>query len=238
MTTSTATPPRLQVPPDKSSLQTRPRLQIALDKADLPSALGPLQKAAPAVDIIECGTILVLGEGMGAVREIRALFPDKPILADVRIAEAGSIIARMAFEAGASLVSVVAGASMTTVTQVVAVAREFGGQVQVELADEWYDPDKAHQWHDVGVQHVIVKRSRDREAAGDLSWKPSDVARVDELAAMGFTVTVTGGMSAKDLPTFAGHPVGIIIAGRSVVSAESPLEAAQELQAAIAAVWS
>lgn len=238
MSTDTATRPPPQIPLDTFNQQTRPRLQIALDKADLPSALGPLQKAAPAVDIIECGTILVLGEGMRAVREIRALFPDKPILADVRIAEAGSIIARMAFEAGASLVSVVAGASMTTVKQVVAVAEEFGGQVQVELADEWYDPDKAQQWRDIGVQHVIVKRSRDREAAGDLSWKLSDVARVDELAAMGFTVTVTGGMSAQDLPTFAGHPVGIIIAGRSVVSADSPLEAAQELQAAIAEVWS
>ena len=238
MSTNTAAPARQQIPLDEATLQTRPQLQIALDKADLPSALGPLQQAAPAVDIIECGTILVLGEGMRAVREIRALFPDKPILADVRIAEAGSIIARMAFEAGASLVSVVAGASLTTVTQVVAVADEFGGQVQVELADEWYDPDKARQWRDLGVQHVIVKRSRDREAAGDLSWKPSDVARVDELAAMGFTVTVTGGMSVQDLPTFAGHPVGIIIAGRSVVSADSPLQAAQELQAAIAEVWS
>jgi 3-dehydro-L-gulonate-6-phosphate decarboxylase len=219
-------------------VMTRPRLQIALDKADLPSALGPLQKAVSAVDIIECGTILVLGEGMRAIREIRALFPDKPILADVRIAEAGSIIARMAFEAGASLVSVVAGASMNTVKQVVAVAAEFGGQVQIELADEWYDPDKARQWRDAGVQHVIVKRSRDREAAGDLSWKESDVARVDELAAMGFIVTVTGGVSAADLPTFAGHPVGIIIAGRAVVGADSPLQAAEDLQTAIGENWS
>jgi 3-dehydro-L-gulonate-6-phosphate decarboxylase len=236
--TTIATRPGAPIARDSAALSKRPRLQIALDKADLPSALGPLQKAAPAVDIIECGTILVLGEGMRAVREIRALFPDKPILADVRIAEAGSIIARMAFEAGASLVSVVAGASMTTVTQVVAVAAEFDGQVQVELADEWYDPEKARQWRDAGVQHVIVKRSRDREAAGDLSWKASDVTRVDELAAMGFIVTVTGGVSAKDLPTFAGHPVGIIIAGRSVVGADSPLEAARELQATIAELWS
>ena len=37
-----------------------PRLQVALDALDLPGALGPLQKAAPHVDIIECGTILVL----------------------------------------------------------------------------------------------------------------------------------------------------------------------------------
>ena len=108
-----------------------PRLQVALDTFDLPSALGPLQKAAPHVDIIECGTILVLCEGYHAVRAIRALFPDKPILADVRIAEAGAKIARLAFESGADLVSCVAGASLTTIEQVCRVAAEFDGVVQV-----------------------------------------------------------------------------------------------------------
>ena len=75
----------------------KPLLQLALDTFDLPSALAPLQRAAPHIDIIEVGTILCLSEGMGAVRVIRSLFPDKTILADVRIAEAGGIIAKMAF---------------------------------------------------------------------------------------------------------------------------------------------
>lgn len=215
----------------------RPRLQIALDKQDLPSALSPLQKAADSIDIIECGTVLILAEGLRAVREIRALFPDKDILADIRIAEAGKLLSQMAFDAGASLVSVVAGASMTTVKQVCEVAAAAGGEVQVELADEWYDANKARQWREFGVEHVIVKRSRDREAAGDLSWGPEDVARVDELAAMGFTVTITGGVTPADLATFAGHPVGIVIAGRSIAAADDPLAAATELQDAIATVW-
>lgn len=88
----------------------KPLLQLALDTHDLPSALAPLQQAAPHIDVIEVGTILCLSEGMGAVRIIRSLFPDKTILADVRIAEAGGIIAKMAFEAGADWVSVVSGA--------------------------------------------------------------------------------------------------------------------------------
>lgn len=216
---------------------TTPRLQIALDTLDLPSALGPVQKAADQIDVIECGTILILCEGFHAVRAMRALFPDKQILADVRIAEAGQKIARLAFEAGADLVSCVAGASMATITQVCAVAREFGTEVQVELADEWYDPQRCRAWREAGVQHVIVKRSRDREAAGDLSWKPDDLARIDELSAMGFTVTITGGISAKDLATFHGRPVGIVIAGRSIVNAEDPREAARELKDSIAGVW-
>ena len=220
---------------ERSRLTDRPRLQIALDAFDLPSALGPLQKASANVDVIECGTILILCEGYRAVRVVRALYPDKPVLADVRIAEAGSKIARLAFEAGADLVSCVAGASLTTIRQVCKVAEEFGGEVQVELADEWYDPERARRWREIGVQHVIVKRSRD--AAGDLSWKPEDLARIDELAAIGFTVTVTGGVSAQDLPAFAGKPVGIVIAGRAIVEAEDPAAAAAELQETIAEVW-
>ncbi|MDO4899638.1 orotidine 5'-phosphate decarboxylase / HUMPS family protein [Actinomyces sp.] len=221
-----------------SEPRNTPRLQIALDTLDQPSALGPLQQAAPYVDIIECGTILILCEGYHSVRNISALFPDKQILADVRIAEAGAKIARLAFEAGADLISCVAGASMTTIEQVCKVAAEFDGEVQVELADEWYDPDRARAWRAVGVQHVIVKRSRDREAAGDLSWKAADMDRVDELADMGFTVTVTGGISAEDLKAFAGRRVGIVIAGRSIVGADDPAAAASALRDAIDEVWS
>lgn len=219
------------------STPTPPRLQVALDTLDLPGALGPLQKAAPYVDVVECGTILILCEGYHAVRAIKALFPDKQVLADVRIAEAGSKIARLAFEAGADLVSCVAGASMTTIEQVCKVAQELDGEVQVELADEWYDADRARAWRAAGVQHVIVKRSRDREAAGDLSWNPEDLNRVDELADMGFTVTITGGVSPKDLPTFAGHDVGIVIAGRAIVAADDPAAAAKELRDTLAEVW-
>lgn len=215
----------------------RPRLQLALDKPDLPSALAPLHLAGPSIDIIECGTVLILAEGLRAVREIRALYPDKPILADIRIAEAGKLLAQMAFDAGASMVSVVAGASMTTVKQVCEVAVAAKGEVQVELADEWYDAEKARQWRELGVQHVIVKRSRDREAAGDLSWGPADIERIDELAGMGFTVTITGGIKPSDLAIFAEHPVGIVIAGRSIAGADDPLAAAQEFVTAMDEVW-
>jgi len=220
---------------DLAALAT-PRLQIALDTTDLPSALRPLQQASADIDIIEVGTVLCLSEGMHAVRAIRALFPDKTILADIRIAEAGSLLSKLAFEAGADWVSVVAGASLTTVEQVCKVARSHGGQTQVELGDT-YDAALAARWRELGVEHVIVKRSRDREAAGDLTWGADDLARVAELHDLGFTVTVTGGVTEADLPVFAGSPVGIVIAGRALVAADDPAEAAAGLKAAIAGVW-
>ena len=55
---------------------------------------------------------------------------------------------------------------------------------------------------------------------------------------MGFTVTITGGVSAKDLPAFAGRSVGIVIAGRAIVGADDPAAAAKELREALDEVWS
>ncbi len=213
-----------------------PKLQLALDNTDMVSALGPLQKAAPYLDVIEVGTILCLAEGMHAVREIRALFPEKIVLADVRIAEAGGLISKLVFEAGANWVSVVSGASLNTVEMVVAEAQKHGGDVQIELFDGWTMED-ARRWHDLGVRQVITHRSRDLEAKGELTWSQRDFDEIHSLAEMGFQVTVTGGIGLKDIPLFAGVPVFVFIVGRGIYKAQDPAAAAKEFHDAIHATF-
>jgi 3-keto-L-gulonate-6-phosphate decarboxylase len=144
---------------DGSSMEI-PKLQLALDTFDLPSALRPLQKASPYLDIIEVGTILCLAEGMSAVRTIRSLFPQKIVLADVRIAEAGGLISKMAFESGADWVSVVSGATLNTMEAVANEAQKHGGDVQIELFDGW-TMESARQWLSLGIRQLITHRSRD-----------------------------------------------------------------------------
>jgi 3-dehydro-L-gulonate-6-phosphate decarboxylase len=210
----------------------QPKLQIALDLYDLPSALGPLQKAHASIDVIEVGTILCLAVGMQAIRIIRSLYPEKTILADVRIAEAGSLISRMAFEAGADWVSVVSGATLTTVEAVLNQAREYGGDVQIELIDGW-TWEQARQWCQLGIRQVITHRSRDAETRGELSWSQADLDDLRKLAEMGFLVTVTGGVKPEDILQFAGLPVFIFIAGRAIYAASDPAAAACQFQNAI-----
>jgi len=210
----------------------QPKLQIALDTYDLPSALSPLQKAAPHIDVIECGTILCLAEGMHAVRVIRSLFPDKLILADVRIVEAGSLISKMAFDAGADWVSVVSGATLNTVEAVIKEAAKHHGDVQIELIDGW-TWEQAQQWRALGIQQVITHRSRDGEAKGELTWSQRDFDEIRRLADLGFKVTVTGGVKPADVPLFAGVPVYVFIAGRGIYAAADPAAAAQQFKTAI-----
>lgn len=207
----------------------RPNLQIALDTFDLPTALGPLQKAHQHIDVIEVGTILCLSVGMEAVRIIRSLYPEKTILADVRIAEAGSIISKIAYDAGADWVSVVSGAAPDTAEVVFKEARSRGKDVQIELSDGW-TWDMARKWAGLGIRQVITHRSRDAEAKGELSWSQQDIDTIHRLAEMGFKVTVTGGVKPADIPRFAGVPVYIFIAGRAIVKAEDPAAAAKAFQ--------
>ena len=198
-----------------------PKLQLALDLFDLPSALAPLQKAAEHIDIIECGTILCLSEGMHAVRAIKSLFPDKIVLADVRIAEAGSIISKMCFDAGADWVSVVSGAAPASAEVVLKEAQDRGRDMQIELSDGW-TWEMVEHWRELGVSQIITKRSRDSEAAGDLSWQEGDLETIHRLHDMGYKVSVAGGVKAADVPRFAGVPVYAFIVGRAIYGAQDP----------------
>lgn len=78
----------------------RPNLQVALDQSDLPNALKDVAAVGDIVDILEVGTILCLQAGEEAIRCIRALYPDKKIVADTKCADAGSTVAKNCHDAG------------------------------------------------------------------------------------------------------------------------------------------
>ena len=63
---------------------SKPLLQIALDNSVLSDAISSIRQVGDEVDIIEAGTILCLAEGMEAVRCLRAMYPNKIILANTK----------------------------------------------------------------------------------------------------------------------------------------------------------
>ena len=60
-------------------------LQAAFDGLTLDEALRAAEAAAPYADILEIGTPLIVLEGMRAVRAFRRAFPDKTLLADIKV---------------------------------------------------------------------------------------------------------------------------------------------------------
>ena len=68
---------------------SRPLLQLALDHSSLEDAQRDVTLLKDSVDIVEAGTILCLNEGLGAVKALREQCPDKIIVADWKVADAG-----------------------------------------------------------------------------------------------------------------------------------------------------
>ena len=101
-----------------------PMLQVALDNQTMDSAYETTRLIAEEVDIIEVGTILCVGEGVRAVRDLKALYPHKIVLADAKIADAGKILSRMCFEANADWVTVICCADINTAKGALDVAKE------------------------------------------------------------------------------------------------------------------
>lgn len=212
-------------------MTSTPMLQLALDMLDLATALTVARQTQEQVDVIEAGTLLCLSEGMAAVRELRRGFPDHLLLADVRIVRAGGKIAKMAFEAGADRVTVVAEAPYETMRAAAEAARHSSGEVQVELAEE-IDLDEAKRWRDLGIRQTVCHNGSEVGLLGD-AWSRKSLETIGDLAGLGFAVTVTGGIKLETIPQFAGLPVSTYVAGRTIWSTGDPEAAAKAFRTAI-----
>ena len=107
-------------------------LQIALDLLSMKQAIKVAGAAVDYVDIIEAGTPPVKSEGIRAVESLRKNF-EKNDFPDIKIMDAGALEARMAFEAGADIVSMCAQAPIETITEAIGETRQWNKKAVVDL---------------------------------------------------------------------------------------------------------
>lgn len=214
---------------------SRPLLQLALDHISLAAAQRDVALLQDHVDIVEAGTILCLSEGVNAVRALRAQCPEKIIVADWKVADAGETLAQQALGAGANWMTIICAAPLATIEKGHAVARTHGGEIQIELFGNWTFDD-ARDWHRIGVRQAIYHRGRDAQASGQ-QWGEVDLARMKALSDIGLELSVTGGLTPADLPLFKDINVKAFIAGRALSGAASPAQTANDFHAQIRAIW-
>lgn len=209
----------------------KPLLQVALDNNTLSDALKSALALGNDVDVIEAGTILCLQEGTEAVRCLRALFPEKIILADTKCADAGGTVAKNCADAGADWMTVICSATIPTMKAAFKEVKDL----QVELYGDW-TYEHAAAWRKAGLSQVVYHQSRDALLAGE-TWGKKDLTKVRKLIDMGFKVSVTGGLTKETLSLFEGVDVHCFIAGRSLRDAADPGQEARDWKAEIERIW-
>jgi 3-hexulose-6-phosphate synthase len=201
-------------------------LQLALDGSLEPS-LRLLNQVCAFVDVVELGTPLIFREGMKAARAIRREFPHVPILADLKIMDAGEIEATIAFEAGCRWVTVLGATSDTTVCGVLSAAKRFEGYTMADLMHVADPLLRAKELLEIGCHMLCVHTAYDLQTAGHAPLATLSALRT---ALPNAPLAVAGGVDLdviQEVMTFAPQ---IVIVGGAITRADDPAAAVRRLR--------
>ncbi|MCV9887902.1 3-hexulose-6-phosphate synthase [Metabacillus halosaccharovorans] len=199
-------------------------LQLALDRLTKEDCIRIAKETEKSIDIIEIGTGVIKEYGMSIIREMRSLFPDKLILADMKTCDAGKHEARQAFEAGADITTVMAFSSDLTIKDTLQVAKEMGKQVMIDLL-EIHSRDRIAELQELDVKLVSLHVGKDKQTEGTF-----DTTLFSLVEDFNFEVAVAGGINLENIREIAAHQPDIIIAGSSITGAEKPALAAAKMK--------
>ena len=206
------------------------KLQVALDFVELPRALAVAQAAvAGGADIIEAGTPLIKSEGLDAVRRLREMFPDKPIVADTKTMDAGRIEAEAAAKAGANVMTVCGAAGEGTIRECVEAGRHYGIDVAVDLLGAANAAATAKQAGELGAARLEVHCAIDAQMEGD-----DPLALLKKLRSLtGLMLAVAGGINSETAATAAAAGADVVVVGGAIIKAVDPARATAEIRKAI-----
>lgn len=205
----------------------RPLIQIALDSLDFDQTLSLARQVAPYVDIFEIGTPCIKHNGIELVKALKASFPNKLLLVDLKTMDAGEYEATPFYAAGADICTVLGVSGMATIAGVIKAAKAHHAEAQIDLINV---PDKlacAREAAKLGAHIIGVHTGLDAQAAGQTPF--ADLQAIAELG-LKVRVSVAGGINQATVKQVVKAGADIIVVGAAIYGAPSPAEAARLIQ--------
>ena len=207
-----------------------PHLQVALDIQETDRAVPIAREAvAGGADWIEAGTPLIKSAGMDAVRRLREAFPNHEIIADMKIADTGTMEVEMAAKAGASIVCVLADADDAVIADAVRAARLYGVRLMADLINTQNPAERSRELEAMGVDIINAHVGIDQQMIGKSS--------LETLRAITGVVTVpvavAGGLDAATAAEAVTAGASIVIVGGNIVRSDDVTGSAARVRAAI-----
>ncbi|MFP3867316.1 MAG: 3-hexulose-6-phosphate synthase [Desulfobacteraceae bacterium] len=205
-------------------------LQLALDFVDLKRALHLAELAVPGgVDWLEAGTPLIKSEGLDAVRELRRMFPQKIIVADMKIMDAGRVEVEAAAKAGANVIDVLGAASDATIRECIQAGKNYGAQIVVDLIAVGDPVTRATQVESLGADYITVHVAIDEQMEGRDPFRV--LKQVSQ--AVKVPVGVAGGVNSETAAHAIEAGASYVIVGGAITKALNPEQATREIRQAM-----
>ncbi|WP_276918099.1 3-hexulose-6-phosphate synthase [Aneurinibacillus aneurinilyticus] len=202
------------------------KIQLALDRIEWSRCFQLIEEVREYVDLVEIGTGIIKEYGMAIVREVRQSYPLLPIVADMKICDAGQFEAIQAFQAGADCVTVMGFAPITTILEAHQAAKDYDKQVIVDLLG-MTDRRKVNQLAEIGCSHFCLHVGKDEQANGIQAEKHL-FALVRGLKNV--EISVAGGINEKTIAHFLQYPIDQVIIGSAITGSQHPKQAAKTIK--------
>ncbi len=211
----------------------KPLIQMAMDSLDFDQTVALATAVAPHIDIFEIGTPCIKHNGVNLVRELKARFPDKLLLVDLKTMDAGEYEATPFYAAGADICTVLGVSGLATCAGVIKAANAHGAEAQIDLINVDDKIACARATAAAGAQIIGIHTGLDAQAAGHSPFED-----LSEIAALGLPVriSVAGGIKASTVQDVVRAGANIIVVGAAIYGAPSPAEAAREIRELVDAV--
>lgn len=208
----------------------KPILQLALDFVDLDRALKVAEEAVRGgVDWLEAGTPLIKSEGLEAVRKLKAKFPDKTIVADMKVMDAGRTEVECAAKAGADVIDVLGVAPDATIEECIKAARNYGAKIVVDTIGMKSVKKRAMHVEKMGADFITVHIAIDEQME---AVSPFDRLR-EVTSAVNIPVGVAGGINSETAPEALEAGAHIVIVGGAIIKSSDARKAAHEIKRAM-----
>ena len=208
----------------------RPVLQVALDFENLSRALVAAQEAVEGgADWVEAGTPLIKSEGLDAVRALKKQFPDRRIVADMKVMDTGAFEVEIAAKAGADLVTVLGTSDDDTIADAVRGGHQYGAEVIVDLLNVADPVARSRRAAELGAGAVCWHVGIDMQMAGRTPFE--QLAQL--VAGCPVPVAVAGGLTSETVATAVNAGARILVVGGAITKSPDIRDATRRIRGAI-----
>ncbi|QHE62589.1 3-hexulose-6-phosphate synthase [Rossellomorea vietnamensis] len=203
------------------------KLQLALDLVDIPGAIELVKEVEEYIDVVEIGTPVVINEGLKAVKEVKAAFPNLTVLADLKIMDAAGYEVSQASTAGADIITILGTAEDESIKGAVEEARKQGKQILVDMIAVKDVAARAKELDELGADYICVHTGYDLQAVGKNSFE--DLHTIKSVVKNAKTA-IAGGIKLETLPEVIKEQPDLIIVGGGITGKEDKRATAREMQ--------
>ncbi len=210
------------------------KLQVALDLVEPSLAVDLARRlcGANAVDIVEAGTPLIKTAGIFIVSALKVSCPNAEIMADLKTMDVGSLEARLAINAGASIVSVLGAAANETIGDFIAETKRLNGKSLIDMISVKDPVSRVKELLSVGLRpdYVGLHLGIDVQKGRGLTAEDLVKEAVKIKGAYGLGVAIAGGIDEKMAQRIKDTNIDVVIVGRAITQAPDPVKAAENIR--------